>query len=417
MGKDLKGKELGVGISQRKDLRYQYRYKDDEGNRKTKYADTEREIKRLKKDIEYNLCHDVYKVNTRLTLNAWFEFWLDTIKGKNIKKKTRKNYKYSYNIIADYLGMIYMDDITSAMCATLFKSLELKYSGNTLEGIKKLLNTMYKDAIDFGMDIKNPISSKIKIPKDKNKRIALTEDETTEFLEEAKKSVYYNFLAFALETGMRCGEICALSIDDIDLEKREIHVVRNMEIGNDEADFYDDDNIFSTPKTDAGTRIVPMTTECVEIVYRQIAIVSTYPKCKGYENLLFKSKSGKMYLGTDILKGIRRIVSRINENRRENSLPDFPKMNVHACRHTFATRCARAGMPVKVLQLILGHASDTTTSKYYIHLNTDDLHEGLKYIDKRVAFDNFCRTSNILPFNVQMYGVKPAVDGVKWCQN
>lgn len=61
MGKDLKGRELGVGISQRQDDRYEARYTDRYGKRKSIYGTKISEVKRLLHDIKYERTWFIFK--------------------------------------------------------------------------------------------------------------------------------------------------------------------------------------------------------------------------------------------------------------------------------------------------------------------------------------------------------------------
>ena len=48
-------------------------------------------------------------------------------------------------------------------------------------------------------------------------------------------------------------------------------------------------------------------------------------------------------------------------------------VDIHALRHTAATRMARRGVPLVVAQRVLGHASPEMTAKVYTHLGLEDL--------------------------------------------
>ena len=77
MGKNLKGKECGKGIYQRKDGRYSARYIDKAGKRHEKYFQTLPEARNWMEDAKYADKHEEVFVATETTVDEWFEFWID----------------------------------------------------------------------------------------------------------------------------------------------------------------------------------------------------------------------------------------------------------------------------------------------------------------------------------------------------
>ena len=76
MGKDLKGKELGKGIRQNKNGRYEARYVDRFGNRKSVYATSRVEIRnRLQMALRENI--EKESVKKRMTVRQWYHEWME----------------------------------------------------------------------------------------------------------------------------------------------------------------------------------------------------------------------------------------------------------------------------------------------------------------------------------------------------
>lgn len=78
MGKSLKGKELGVGITQRKDGIYQARFTDRFGKRKTIYDKKLGELRRKLRESQYQDDRELNTVTEDMTLDEWFDIWLNT---------------------------------------------------------------------------------------------------------------------------------------------------------------------------------------------------------------------------------------------------------------------------------------------------------------------------------------------------
>ena len=80
MGKDLKGKELGAGIVQRKDGKYAARFVGKTKKRTEKHFDKVSEAKKWLAEAKYEDEHSNIGASSRMTVNAWFDFWLHEIK-------------------------------------------------------------------------------------------------------------------------------------------------------------------------------------------------------------------------------------------------------------------------------------------------------------------------------------------------
>lgn len=82
MGKSIKGKELGKGISQRKDGVYQARFTDSQRKRITVYGKTYKEVTQKLRDAMYQNEKEAHPVSAEMTLDEWFVVWLTTYKKK-----------------------------------------------------------------------------------------------------------------------------------------------------------------------------------------------------------------------------------------------------------------------------------------------------------------------------------------------
>ena len=100
MGKDLKGKELGKGISQRKDGKYCARYTDRFNKRQSIYGKTLKEVKnKLAKAIADDIRHTNI-INEKTTLDDWYVQWMDVYKKPVIRKNTKRHYEHIYKTAA-----------------------------------------------------------------------------------------------------------------------------------------------------------------------------------------------------------------------------------------------------------------------------------------------------------------------------
>ena len=95
MGKNLKGKECGKGIYQRKDGLYHARFVDKAGKRHEKYFQTIPEARNWIEPAKYADKHEDVFVPSDTTVDAWFSFWIENIVG-DLAPNTLRNYRERY---------------------------------------------------------------------------------------------------------------------------------------------------------------------------------------------------------------------------------------------------------------------------------------------------------------------------------
>ena len=96
MGKDLKGRELGSGIAQRKsDKRYIVSFVKSDGIRIHRSFASLKEAKQWKADITYEDAHQMSVVSDAMTVNAWYASWSKQKEGL-VRPNTVRNYRDRY---------------------------------------------------------------------------------------------------------------------------------------------------------------------------------------------------------------------------------------------------------------------------------------------------------------------------------
>lgn len=373
MGKDLKGKELGTGIRQRLNGVYSARYVDRFGQRKEIYDKSLSELKRKLTTAVYDDMNNRSAVDNSLTLSQWYEKWLSIHKYKVICANTKRHYESIFRKhIEPTLRKCKLKNITQLDIKSLIKSLdEQGYQFETKNKVKILPVDMFDKALNDNFVVKNPAKG-IKIARDEKKEMrVLTKEEQAEFFDCCKGTFYDNLFIVAVTTGLRQGELCALTWDDIDLEKKEISVTKTLIYqkldGDTKKEFHID-----PPKTKTSKRKIPINRQCEIALKKQyllrnniMARKSAKP-LKGYENLLFVTKYGTPICDQIMIDAIDRIIDEINLCHDE--LEQFEKFTPHCFRHTFATRCFEANIAPKVVQGFLGHASLQMTMDLYTHV-------------------------------------------------
>lgn len=371
MGKDLKGKELGVGLNQRKDGVYQARYFNRWGKRKTIYGKNLRELrKQLAEAIAEN--DNFTSVKDEITLDKWFDKWMEIYKEKSIRPNTRRNYTNIYKKnISPYIGNRFINSLVKSDIQQLIdKASDDNYGYEQQNKIKVILRDMLQRAVEDNLVINNPVSG-IKLRADKEiKAKSLTIDEQSTFFDYCRNGFYDNLFNVAVNTGLRPGELFALQISDINLDEGFIDVNKTLVyqkyLEDERKEFH-----IEPPKTKQSYRKVPINSICRKYLEKQLSLktVVSQKRPKQQNDYLFVTKFNTPLNSVIYSDAIKAVIRQINLTRPFDE--QFEVFSGHTFRHTFATRCFENGVDAKVVQNYLGHASLKMTMDLYTHV-TDD---------------------------------------------
>lgn len=208
MGKDLKGKELGKGLSQRKDGTYMARFVDRYGKRKTFYGKNISELKRKLNKERYQSEYGFYGSGSEITLNEWFEEFLKLYKEGIVKETTLYRIRQTYAVCKrGELGMMKLRNITVNYVQKIIN--EMRDNDNTYGTINlfnNLLKQMFAKAIGNGYMHINPCDGVVLPKKTRYEARYLTEQEQQMFLETAKDYYHYDIFCANLSLGARIGD-------------------------------------------------------------------------------------------------------------------------------------------------------------------------------------------------------------------
>ena len=119
MGKNLKGKECGKGICQRKDGLYSARFVNQQGKRSVKCFSTLPEAKNWLADAKYQDQHGMIPSGSDMSVDAWFEFWMNHLIC-DLSPNTRRNYRerYEHNV-RDFIGKMCICNVKPMHCKAI----------------------------------------------------------------------------------------------------------------------------------------------------------------------------------------------------------------------------------------------------------------------------------------------------------
>ncbi len=380
MGKNLKGKECGKGISQRKDLKYTARFTAKDGTRREKHFDTLPEARNWLSDVQYEDKHNILVTNPDMTVDAWFTYWMENLIC-DLSPNTRRNYRERYKInIQPVIGTMRMSDVKQMHCKVILNRMEAKYAGSTIRQTYIAMGTMFRSAVMNDMILKHPMDG---VRYTKPVRAVddikfLTVEEQAAFLEVAKRSHNYRQYALLLETGLRTGELIGLSFDAIDWKKRTLTVNKTLEYRHKQGHWR-----AGPPKTRTSYRTIPLTNCAYQILKECYEERNTRKESETLNQILeyIDRRTGQTnYL---LMKDLVFINFRTGEPAKNSSYDThlyklcdeagIKRFCMHALRHTYATRAIERGVQPKVLQQLLGHSSIKTTMDRYVHVTDDSL--------------------------------------------
>jgi len=361
MGKDLKGKELGVGIAQEKSGLYSARFVDKYGKRRQKRFKKLQECRQWLADASYLNEHSNLAQAHDMMTDAWFEYFIQ-IKKKTVRPNTVRNYteRYERNI-KPVIGKMLLSDIKPLHCQKIFLNMaDEGYRTSTLYQTRITLFNMLELAKENDVLRYNPCKKSVKsdMGKPSDTKEALTLEVQKQFLEGATGQSYENQFRFMLQTGLRTGELVGLEWRHVDFEKHVLTIEQSMEYRYKVGEWR-----IGPPKSQSGYRTIPLTDEAIRILKEQ---KEKNKKIKEipmeWSQFIFLSRKGEPVKNSTYDTALFKICDNVGIKR----------FSMHVLRHTFATRCIEAGMKPKTLQKLLGHSSIQITMNLYVHVTEEE---------------------------------------------
>lgn len=292
-----------------------------------------------------------------MKLKEWLDIWLNKYTKFAVKLRTYERYKY---IIAKHinpkLGEFDLDDLSAVKLQDYVLS-ELEsgnlisskgLANNSVIGIVNVLKSALKLAKSLEICAVDN-SDKIKLPMATEKPVTAFEKWEQEKLEKyclSSNKTNYLGIVICLYTGIRLGELLALTWNDIDFKSGIMTIsktaYRIKQNGKPQV-------VIDKPKTKNSSRLIPLPKQLLEILKRAKRISKS--------DFVLSTRTGGIVGTRAYQKTYERILKKLN----------IPYKNFHSLRHTFATRAIEMGMDVKTLSEILGHKNPVITLQRYTH--------------------------------------------------
>ncbi|BDZ39360.1 tyrosine-type recombinase/integrase [Microbacterium suwonense] len=343
--------------------RYRIRYRTPENRQTDKRGfRTKREAAEYLTSVETQKSQGDYIApsRSRIDVNTWAIAWQQTL--AHLKPTTRSGYIYSLNRhVLPRWGRIHLADISHTDLQVWAGELSETLAASSARQVFHVMNSMLTLAVRDRRLTRNP-SADVKLPKvTKSKRGYLDHAQVRELVRAAGPDG--DIIATLAYTGLRWGELAALTVDSVDLRRKRLSITQSVsEVGGA--------LVWGTPKTNR-SRVVGFPAFLTESIQARMS-------GKQPTDQVFTSHNGAVLRNNNFR---RRSFAPALEHVREMD-PTFPEITLHDLRHTAASLAVSAGANVKAVQRMLGHASAAMTLDVYADLFDDDLNAVSTALDR-----------------------------------
>lgn len=305
---------------------------------------------------------------------ATWESYDKTVSGKIKPYFEQKNYKFKDmkpETFTEYFVFLAQQGKSKGKGGLSYK---------TVKNIRGVLSSAYEYAIENSY-IKDNLVLKSRMPSFahsiKSDVPEYSAEQVRKLLLFAKEndSHIYIFLLLALYTGLRKGELLALTWDDVDYDKKLLRVNKSR-TGSRKAITTQ----VTTPKTESSNRKIPLSDTVLEALKAEKKRQDEHAEIlgKGYDkssSFIIRTVLGKPYVN---LSAINRVVNRLTEKA------GLPHCTIHGFRHSVASILDDNGVPIQDISVLLGHESVQTTERIYINRRKTAKAETIETLDNAI---------------------------------
>lgn len=365
-----RGNGEGTITQRANDGRWEARVTLPDGQRKCFYGKTRQEVARKLTEARRALDTGAGVIaDERLTVGRYLADWLERMQPPRIRSSTHRRYTQQLAHVSRAYGDVRLTRLKASQLADLYARLQRPteatrkpLSATSVHHIHVVLRQALNNAVKLDLVTANA-TDRVDAPKLLRSAIApFTAEETQQLLEGAQGDRLEALYTLAVTTGMRLGELLALTWRHVDLEARTLQVVASLQrVGNGPDGWQS-----SAPKTARSRRQIALTPTAIDALRAHRARQLS-------ERLLVAG----MWKGGDLVfcdaVGWRLNAQAVTRDhyRRLLKRAGLPRRRFHDLRHTAATLLLRAGVHPKVVSEMLGHATIAITLDLYSHALPD----------------------------------------------
>lgn len=316
-------------------------------------------------------------IDGNMTVDAWYKRWKSLYKDpKGLTPKSLGMYDEKYNgYIKPHIGYMKLKDVKDVHLQDILNQQAGK-SESHVSKLRRVIKGMFSRARKSRLIPYDP-SEDLELPAAKDrKRRSITDEERKIILEVAEYHPSGLWVLTILYTGMRPGETASLRWWDVDFKDNVIHVHTAVESGSTR---------IKEPKSEAGIRDIPIHAALLPLLKKAaVGKAPTDPvfptSSGGFQN------SGSIYR---LWKSFRREMNihmgaKVYRNQLQEDLV-AADLTPYCLRHTFCTDLEKAGVPINVAKVLMGHSDIQVTANIYTHKDVGTLRAGIELLDGTAA--------------------------------
>lgn len=290
---------------------------------------------------------------SNISMSEWAYKWLETYKKSN-EKKTQRFYRDIIKLhIVPYLGIMRLKNITQLDIINLLNDMESRGITKTRIYTLQTINQILNKAVENDLISKN-VAMGIKLPSHKSKEKQVIPKEIIDKISNTDDCFMFEFLIY---TGLRRGEMVALTPDDIDFKHKLIRVNKAAHFEHNQAEI-------KGTKTNEN-RFVPI----LDVIYNKL-----YSHVNKTSNFVFSSRTGGMLSEQSLKRKLEKANSQIGY-----------KFTYHECRHTFVTLMYESGIDIKQAQKWSGHKDINVLLNVYTHLDEKNNQDAIDKMNRKLS--------------------------------
>lgn len=360
----------GGTIRQRKDGTWEGRYTlgrnpgTGKQIQKSVYGKTQREVRQSLQQITTAIDEGVYVAPSKLSVEQWLNMWLEDY-CVDVKPRTLDKYRSTVKVrLVPHLGKIKLSDLSTHHIQHVYNGFLRGADGFRQLSTKSIRDThgtlhrALQQAVELDYIKINP-SDRCRLPRiEKTDIKPMDSQQIGAFLHAIKGNRYERLFMVDLFTGLRMGEILALSWDCVDFDKGTLRVYRQLHQVKGKY-------IFGTLKNDK-PRALTVAPSVLEVLKEQRAQQRLWKMAAGSvwentEDLVFTNEIGGHLSPNSVRTALHRCTERIG----------VEGFRFHDLRHSYAVTSLQAGDDLKTLQSNLGHHTAAFTMDVYGHVTQE----------------------------------------------
>jgi integrase len=328
--------------------------------RRSFYGRTSADARKQMQAARARLATGAPVTDAKITVEAWCRQWLATTVAASSRRATTKELyeKLSrLHIEPSPFGRLTLDRVRpSDIDALVLRLRDKGLAESTVQRIFVVLRLALDGAVRDGVIARNPASTMKQPSIERSEAHHLESAQVLALLDQAADTRYHALLRLIATTGLRKGEALALRWDDIDLDDGSLHVRGTLaRVGGR--------LIVTPPKTALSRRTLPLAPAEVDLLLAHRGAQAAEREHAGpawsEHGFVFTTETGRPMDPRNVLRALTTAASKAG----------LSGVNVHTLRHSAATAWIEAGVNIKAVSTLLGHADIRITADVYGHVS------------------------------------------------